>query len=108
MRGDNVDLDPLGLADRREEIGVGKALPTDKERVRLLHHLPTRLRSEQTDRPRAKRHVVGDGGLAEQRLRYPGPELVGDGEHLVGRLQRAGADQHGDLLARRSAPGRCL
>ena len=45
------------------------------------------------------RQIVGQRRLAEQRLGDAGAQLVGDGDDLVGRVQRAGADQHGDFLA---------
>ena len=43
--------------------------------------------------------VVRQRRLAEQRLGARRPEPVGDRDHLVGRVQRTGADQHCHLLA---------
>ena len=41
----------------------------------------------------------GSDRLAQQRLGHAGAEPVRDRDHLVGRVQAAGADQHGDFLA---------
>ena len=41
----------------------------------------------------------GSAALPSSALATPAPQLVGDGDHFVGRLQRAGTDQDRDLLA---------
>ena len=41
----------------------------------------------------------GSNGLAEQRLGDAGAEFLGDRDHLICRMQRAGTDQHRHLAA---------
>ena len=96
----DVDLDRLRLAHLGQELRVREARADHQQRVAALHQLPRRARAEQADRSRAAGHVVGHGRLAEQGLGDAGCEQVGRREHLLRRAERAGADQHGDALAR--------
>ena len=82
-----------------QELGVGEARADHQQRVAVLHQVPARLGAEQADRAGDEGQVVGQRRLAEQRLGDAGAEQVGDLDHLVGRAQGAGADQHRDPLA---------
>ena len=99
MSGLDVDLHAARLAFLGQELRIGKARADHQQRVALRHQIPARLGAEQADRAGDPGQVVGQRGLAEQRLGDAGAELVGDRDDLVGRVQRAGADQDRDLLA---------
>ena len=94
-----VDLDAARLALLGEELGVRKARADHQQRVASGHELVARPGAEQADRAGHERQIVGDDGLAEQRLRDAGSEHVGDGEHLVGRSQGPGTHEHRHPLA---------
>ena len=99
--GQQIDLDAACLSGRRQELGVGEVRADHQQRVAVLHHVVARLGPEQTELLGVEGHVAGHGGFAEQRSDDAGAEAVGDGEHLVGGVERALADEHRDLLGRR-------
>ena len=96
----DVDLDSTRPAYRGQEVAVRERASHHQQGVGLLHHLPARPGPEQADRAGAEGDVVGHRGLAEERLGDPGTEDVGDLDHLVGGVERSGADEHRHLPAR--------
>ena len=94
-----IDLHAARLAFLRQEFRIGKARADHQQRVALRHQFVARLGAEQADRAGHPRQIVGQRGLAEQRLGGAGSEPIGDGDDFVGRVQRAGADQYRDFLA---------
>ena len=97
--GGDVDLDAARLALLGQELRVGEARADHQERVAFGHQLVARLGAEEADRARHAGQVVGQRRLAEQRLRDAGAQRLRDGDHLVGRVERACADQDRDLPA---------
>ena len=79
----------------------GKPVPTIKQRIAPVHQVGARLGSQEADAARDKWQVVGKDGLSEQSLGNSGTKSLRDGDHLVRRMNRAGADQNGDLLTAR-------
>ena len=55
--------------------------------------------AEQADRTGDERQIIGQGRLAEQRLGDTGLQPLRHRDDFVGRFQRTGADQDGNLLA---------
>jgi hypothetical protein len=95
----DIDLHAARLALLRQEFRIGKAGPDHQQRVAFLHHVPARLCAEKTDRTGDPRQIVRDSGLAEQRLGDAGTEFLGRLYHHIGRMERAGTDQHRNLAA---------
>ena len=94
-----VDLDAARLALGRQKLGVGEARADHEQGVAAHHHVPARTRAEQADLAGDERQIVRDRGPAEQRLGDAGAQDLGHLDDLVGRLERARADQHRDPLA---------
>ncbi len=97
--GVDVDLHAARLALGGQELAVGEAGADHQQRVALLHHLPAWAGAEQADRAGDVGQVVRHGGLAEQRLGHTGAHPLSDLDYLLGRAERAGADQHRHPLA---------
>ena len=95
----DVDLHAARLAFLRQELGIRKARADHEKRVAFRHQLVAGLGAEQTDRAGHPGQIVRQRRLAEQGLGAAGAQLVGDRDDLVGRVERAGADQDRDLLA---------
>ena len=90
----------LGLARLGIELHVGKAAARDDQRVAFLHGVLRGRRAEQADAARGVRAVVGDHGLAQQRLDdRRQPAFSASAEHLLAGVQAAAAGQDGHLLA---------
>ncbi len=94
----DIDLDGPGLAGRRQELGVGLVGADHQQGVALLHEHLAGSGAQVADRAGDEGQVVGQHGLAEEGLRYPGAEAVGDGEQLLGGPGRALAGEDGDAL----------
>ncbi len=99
-RGVDVDLHAARLAFLRQELRVRIVRPDHQQRVARGHHVARGEGPEQTDRPGYPRQIVGEHRFPEQRLRAAGLQQVGDLDELLLRAERAGTDQHRDLLAR--------
>ena len=95
----DVDLHAARLALLGEEFRVREVRAHHEQRVAAHHQLVARARAEQADRTGDERQVVRQHGAAEQRLGDPGPENLGDLDHLVGGVERTLADQDGHALA---------
>ncbi len=93
----DIDLHTARLAFFRQEFGIRKAGPDHQQGVAVIHQVPTRFGAEQSDRTGHERQIVRHGSLAEQCFRHTGTEQVRDFDDFIGRVQRAGADQHRDL-----------
>ncbi len=70
-----------------------------QQRVAFHHHVVAGLGAEQADRAGDPWQVVGQRGLAEQRLGAAGRQPVCDRDDFIGGAKRAGADEHRNLLA---------
>ena len=97
--GGDVDLHRARLALLGKEFGIGKARADHQQRVALGHQLVGGLGAEQADRAGDPRKIVGQHGLTEQRLGDAGAQSIGDCDDLIGRVERARADQDRDFLA---------
>ena len=97
--GVDVDLHAARGAFLGQEFGVREGGADHQQRVALHHHVVAGLGAEQADRAGDPWQIVGQHGLAEQRLGTARRQPVGDGDHLVGGTKRAGADEHRNLLA---------
>ena len=84
----DVDLDPAGLVELRQELRVGEVRAHREQGVAVHHQLVARPGAEQADGPGHVRQLVGEHVLAEQRLGHPGAEQLGD--LLAARAGRRG------------------
>src|SRR5581483_1220454 len=98
-RGVAVDLDAVGLTGLGEELDVGEAAAGDEQCVAALHGVLRRGRAQQADTAGGVRAVVGNDGLAQERLDDRPGHLLGQGENLVAGAQAAAGGQDGHLLA---------
>ncbi|MHC2621452.1 hypothetical protein ACVIW2_003484 [Bradyrhizobium huanghuaihaiense] len=64
----DVDLHAAAAAFFRQEFGIGKGGADHQQRVAVRHHVVAGLGTEQADRARDPRQIVGQRGLAEQGL----------------------------------------
>ena len=80
-----------------QELAIRKGGSNHEKRVAFVHQVPAWLGTEKAERPGHKRQVVWYSGFTKQRLGNPGIETVGNGDHLIGSVQRAGADKHRNL-----------
>jgi hypothetical protein len=78
-----------GLAGLRVVLNVGKGRPYDKQGVALFEGLLRRLGTQQTDAANRERMLVGDYGLAEQRLDDRRAQQLRGGQQLFTGSKRA-------------------
>ena len=97
----DVDLDPAGLAELRQELRVREVRAHRQQGVAVHHQLVARPGAEQADGPGHVGQLVGEHVLAEQRLGHPGAEQLGDLLELAPRAAGTLPGQDRDLASRR-------
>ena len=95
----DVDLNSLRLPGLRIEIQIGKAAARDEERIAVRERLLRRCGAEQPDAAGRVLAVVGDDGLAEERLDDRRAELLRELENLGARIEASAACEYRDLRA---------
>jgi hypothetical protein len=92
-----IDLHRLGLPFLRQPLRVREAGADHEQRVAVHHDQIARLGAQQADRSGHVGKLVGQDGLAEQRLRNAGAQPLRARGDLGRRAERARADQDRDL-----------
>ena len=106
-RGDNSQVTRcglIGLASAWRAPRASSTIRRDYRRCpsaicrRAFHHqVPARLGTKEPDRASDPWQIVRQRRLAEQRLGGAGLQPVGDRDHFIGGVERAGADQNGAI-----------
>jgi hypothetical protein len=94
----DVDLHAARLALGGKKFRVRKVRPDHEQGIAVVHHLPARLSAQEANGTRNEREVIGERGLAQQRLRDAGAEKLSNLDDFVSRMQRTGTDQYRDLI----------
>ena len=97
--GVEVDLHPARLAGLGKVLCVREGGSHDEQAVAALHGLCGGSRAEDADGAGGKGMVVGDGGLAQERLGDGGLQALGRLDEEVGCTERTAAGEDGDALA---------
>src|SRR5699024_7303215 len=87
------------LIELRQELRVRETRSDGQQGVAVAHHLVAGPGAEQPDRTGDVRTVIADDVLAQQSLRDPGTEQIGDGDEFVARAPGSGAGEDRHFLA---------
>lgn len=79
-------------------VRIGKSGSDHEQCVAILHQIPGWLGSEKADRAGDPRQVVWKGSLSKKGFCRTCLQAVGNGDHRVGCVQCAGADQNRHLF----------
>ena len=83
-------LSPARLAFLGEELGIRKARANHKEGIAAGHQLIARPGSEEPDRARHKRQIVGKGDTTIDTISSPKPSVFGQSVTITGTVSHLG------------------